>query len=104
MNRKTIVSALLVAASLGGGWAYAQDSSPASADSTFIPLTMAQAVTIAEATTNGRVSKAKLEGSEGRAVYKLKVATGQHEMYRVRIAAAGGKVLSSQREGAQRND
>lgn len=103
MYRKTLLSAGFVAAALAGGWAYAQDGRPA-AEPAFIPLTMAQAVTIAEATTNGHVTKARLEGKDARSVYKLKVATDQHETLRVRIAAAGGKVLSSQRDGAQQAD
>lgn len=92
MNRKTIISTLLIAmgAFTVGASAFAEPSQA--------QLTMAQAVTIAEAKLNGRVVKAKLTKEDAANVFNLKIATAGNEMFRVRIAAAGGNVLSSQKD------
>ncbi len=96
MNRKTIISTLLLAtgAFTVGASAFAEPSQA--------QLTMAQAVTIAEAKLNGRVVKAKLARKDAANVYNLKIATAGNEMFNVRIAAAGGNVLSSQKEDDRR--
>lgn len=96
MNRKTIISTLLVAtgAFTVGASAFAQPSQA--------QLTMAQAVTIAEVKLNVRVVKAKLAREDAANVYNLKLATAGNELFNVRIAAAGGNVLSSQKEDDRR--
>lgn len=96
MNRKTIISTLLLAtgAFTVGASAFAE---PAQAQ-----LTMAQAVTIAEARLNGRVVKARLAREDAANVYKLRIATAGNELLHVRIPATGGGVLSSQKDDDRR--
>jgi len=96
MNRKTIISTLLLAtgAFTVGASAFAEPSQA--------QLTMAQAVTIAEAKLNGRAVKARLAREDTANVYNLKIATAGNELFNVRIAAAGGNVLSSQKDDDRR--
>ena len=104
MNRKTIISTLLIArgAFTVGVPAFAEPTGRAESRAADAPsqaqLTMAQAVIIAEAKLNGRVVKAKLAREDAANVYNLKLATAGNEMFHVRIAAAGGNVLSSQKD------
>lgn len=108
MNRRTLVPNSIVTAGLlsTGILAFAAQGveGRAVAEPAAIPLTMAQAVTIAEVTLNGHATGAKLEGEQAHPVFKFKVANARGETYRVRIAA-DGKVLSSEKAGgAQRGD
>jgi uncharacterized membrane protein YkoI len=106
MNRKTFSGLLIATGVLGvafssfaGAARHAQESAEVAAQAR---LTMAQAVTIAEARLNGRVVKAELESDGATPVFKFRVATGGNEMQRLRIAALGGHVLTEPRDAAQR--
>jgi uncharacterized membrane protein YkoI len=107
MNRKTFSGLLIATGVLGvalssfaGGVRHADASAGEVAPQA--RLTMAQAVTIAEARLDGRVVKAEL-ASEGPApIFKLRVATAGNEMQRVRIAALGGEVLTEPQDAVKR--
>lgn len=66
---------LLVAAIAGAELSVGTPTSPAANAPSQAQLTMAQAVTIAEAKLNGRVVKAKLAREDAANVFNLKLAT-----------------------------
>ena len=107
MNRKTFSGLLIATGVLGvalssfAGSARHADASAADGAAQ-ARLTMAQAVTIAEARLNGRVVKAELARQGTAPVFKFRVATAGNEMQRVRIAALGGHVLSEPQDAVQR--
>lgn len=106
MNRKTFSGLLIATGVLGVALSSFAGSAPhadaSAADVAQARLTMAQAVTIAEARLNGRVVKAELASQGTAPVFKLRVATAGNEMQRVRIAALGGHVLSEPQDAVQR--
>lgn len=107
MNRKTFSGLLIATGVLGVALSSFAGSAPhadasAADGAAQARLTMAQAVTIAEARLNGRVVKAELASQGTTPVFKLRVATAGNEMQRVRIAALGGHVLSEPQDAVQR--
>jgi hypothetical protein len=104
MNRtRIVVPTLLVAALtvLAGRAALAQ---PASSDAQGgqAELTAAQAITIAETMGKGRATRAKLDRDGSQAVYKIDVHTPEQGTVTMEIAAAGGRLLSTERDEEDR--
>lgn len=69
----------------------------ASGQVTQAQLTMAQAVTIAETMGNGRATRARFERDAARPVYKVTVTAPGEAALKLRIAAAGGQIVASER-------
>ena len=69
----------------------------ASGQVTQAQLTMAQAVTIAETMGNGRATRARFEREAPQPVYKVKVTTPGEAPLKLKIAAAGGQIVASER-------
>jgi hypothetical protein len=92
----TTSAVALTAAALLIGHAFAQSANTAHE----VPqamLTMAQAVTIAETTGNGRATHARFDGAAAQPFYKVRVIAPSEAPLNLRIAAAGGRILSSER-------
>jgi uncharacterized membrane protein YkoI len=60
-------------------------------------LTMAQAVTIAETVGNGRATHARFDGAAAQPFYRVRVVAPSAAALNLKIAAAGGRILSSER-------
>lgn len=109
MNRKNAISALLMAAGIAtaGGLAYAKSAAgenDALADLAKAKITLTQAIGAAEAHSNGKATKAELEGERGTVVYDVEVVTADHKVFDVKVDAADGKVLSSKQDQADRGE
>ena len=104
MNRKTILSTLFVAASMGLAVAAAWGDTPARSqlappDNGQARLTMAQAVTIAEVRLEGRVVEARLDDTSAPAAFKFKLVNAANQHQHARVAAYGGQLLASAQDG-----
>jgi uncharacterized membrane protein YkoI len=99
------VSALLIAT---GGVALARQSASAENDAVVdlakAKVSLAQAVTTAEAQVNGRASKAELDGEGSAIVYKVEVVTADSKVFDMTIDAVDGKVLASQPDATDGKD
>jgi uncharacterized membrane protein YkoI len=98
MNRISILAPIVVGAAALAG---ASIAAPASGDVAEVPqarLTMMQAVTIAEEMGNGRVTRVKLDDDDAMPVYKLTVVAPGEAAQKFKIAAAGGRILSRERD------
>lgn len=101
-GRAVVVAAatmsLSAAAFLSGQTAFAQapNEGEGAAQAT---LTMAQAVTIAETMGNGRATKAKIDDDHAAPrSYKVTVVAPGEAPLKLKIAAAGGRILASERD------
>lgn len=108
MKRKLIIgvaSAIVIAA---GGVAFAKQSvtgeNDAVADLAKAKVSLAQAVTTAEAHVNGRASRAELDGEAGAIVYHVEVVTADSKVFDMKIDAVDGKVLASKLDAADGKD
>jgi hypothetical protein len=86
----TVVAAVV----LTGQTAFAQEAK-AAVEVQQAPLTLAQAVTLAEAKANRRAIRAKLEVRSAQPVYKITLIGPGHAESHLRIAALGGRVLDT---------
>ena len=108
MNRKQLVSSLLLAAGVAtaGGLAYAKQETHAQNDAVTelgkAKIGLGQAIGIAEAQGGGKAIQAELEGDGGRAIFKVEVVTADNKVFDMRVDAIDGKVLSSKADTADR--
>ena len=110
MKSKITVPALLMAAGIAtaGGLAFAKTAgaeNDAVADLAKAKITLAQAVSAAEATqAGGKATRAELEGERGAVVFDVEVVTPDSKVFDVKIDAADGKVLSSKADHVDRGE
>lgn len=108
MKRKLIIGAASALAIAAGGVAFAKQSVTAENDAVTdlakAKVSLAQAVTTAEAHVNGRASKAELDGEGGAVVYKVEVVTADSKVFDMKIDAVDGKVLASKLDAADGKD
>lgn len=108
MKRKFIIGAVGALVIAAGGVAFAKQSATAENDAVTdlakAKVSLAQAVTTAEAYVNGRASKAELDGGGGGVVYKVEVVTADSKVFDMKIDAVDGKVLASKPDAADGKD
>lgn len=110
MNRTKIAiaavsgaAAALTAAALLLPTASAQ-TPDARADASQATLTRAQAVTIAEVMGNGRATRVRYDGGAEQPVYKVTVVAPGEAPLKLDIAAAGGRIVASERKHGRERD
>lgn len=109
MKSKITIPVLLVAAGIAtaGGLAFAKttgDENDAVADLSKAKITLAQAVSAAEAQAVGKATKADLERERGTVVFDVEVVTADNKVFDVKVDAADGKVLFSKLDQADRGE
>jgi uncharacterized membrane protein YkoI len=108
MNRKQLISAVLLAAGVAtaGGLVYAKQEAPGQNDAVTdlgkAKISLSQAIGSAEAQAGGKATKAELEGERGVVVFNVEVVTADNKVFDVKVDAADGKVLSSKADAADR--
>jgi len=109
MNRKTSISALVMAAGIAtaAGLAYAKTTSgenDAVTDLSKAKISLTQAIGAAESQAGGKATKAELEGERGSVRYQVEVVTPDNKVFDVQVDAADGKVMSSKQDQADRGE
>lgn len=108
MKRKLLIPTLFLAAGVvtAASLAHATQSgvleNDAIADLAKAKISLAQAVSAAEAQAGGKATKAELDGERGPIVFNVEVVTADSEVIDVRIDAIDGKVLSSKQDHSDR--
>lgn len=106
MNGKQVISGLLLVAGLAtaGGLVYAGQGETRANDATTdlakAKISLAQAISSAEAHAGGRATKAELEGERGVLVFNVEVVTAARKVFEVTIDAVDGKVVASKADTA----
>jgi uncharacterized membrane protein YkoI len=105
MKRKITIPALIltVGVATAGGLAYAKGGfaeNDAVTDLANAKVSLAQAVSAAEAQAGGKATKAELDGERGQIVFNVEVVTPDNKLFDVRVDAQDGKVLSSMQDTA----
>lgn len=101
MNRKALISTLIVVAGItaAGGLAYAaqkaDQENDAIASLASTRLSPNDAIAAAEAQAHGKATRAELEAKRGSVFYDVEVVTQDKQVFDVRIDATDGRVLSS---------
>ncbi len=107
MNRKQVISFVVLAAA-AGGLAYANQgeslTNDAANDLGKAKISLVQAIGSAETQAGGKATRAELETERGSPAFSVEVVTADSKVFDVKVDAVDGKVLSSKADVADRGE